>query len=127
MAIQEAVKVNGTPEQVYELLTDGALFSKLTGGAPTRLESEEGTAFELFGGMIRGRQLELVPGERVVQSWRPKTWDPGVHSIVRFDLLAESGVTLVTLTHDAYPSALEDHLVEGWRENYLKPMVEFFG
>ena len=37
---------------------------------PTKLSTHAGGAFSVFDGYIVGRQLELVPNERIVQAWR---------------------------------------------------------
>jgi uncharacterized protein YndB with AHSA1/START domain len=63
-----------------------------------RLEPGAGSEFSIFDGRIEGRQVEVVPGERVVQAWRfgeahPDVWEPGVYSIVRFTLTAEGDGT----------------------------------
>ncbi|MBV8718466.1 MAG: SRPBCC domain-containing protein [Chloroflexi bacterium] len=76
------------PQQVFELLTRGSLFGAAT-GLPAEIGEGEGARFSIFGGRVQGRQIELVPGERVVQAWRfgtehPSEWEPGVYSTVRF-------------------------------------------
>ncbi|MBA3452628.1 MAG: SRPBCC domain-containing protein [Deltaproteobacteria bacterium] len=68
-----------------------------------RRDRSDGGAFTLFGGGIHGRQIELVPGIRVVQAWRPKMWEPGVCSLVRFTLVAEGTGTKVILDHSGFP------------------------
>ena len=65
--------------------------------------------------------------ERVVQAWRAKTWEPGLYSIVRFELRAEGTGTRVSLEHSAYPDAQREHLSAGWKTNYLEPMRRLFG
>ena len=44
-----------------------------------RLKStpKPGGTFKTFGGLIEGRNVELIPGQRIVQAWRPASWDPG--------------------------------------------------
>src|SRR5580692_3495396 len=76
-------------KRVYEALTDAKQFQKVmllsaamkSGMAPAtkpaEISTEAGGAFSLFGGYISGRQIELVPNERIVQAWRTASWDPG--------------------------------------------------
>jgi uncharacterized protein YndB with AHSA1/START domain len=92
MSIHQEALIDATPLEVYAYLTDGETFATGTGKA-ARLEARVGSAFSLFDGRIEGRQIELVPGERVVQAWRfggahPDVWDLGVYSLVRFTLTA---------------------------------------
>src|SRR5215468_2411618 len=57
---------------------------------PAEIRRELGGAFSLFGGYITGRELELVPGRRIVQAWRVASWPVGIFSIVRFDLVGQA-------------------------------------
>jgi activator of HSP90 ATPase len=41
-------------------------------------------AYSLFGDWLEGRQVELVPDQRISQAWRFTDWEPGVYSMVRF-------------------------------------------
>lgn len=82
MAIHQEVSFTVAPEWVYELLTDSAQFDAAT-DRPAEVGTDGGT-FSIFGGYIEGRQIELVPGQPVVQAWRGSDWAPGVYSLVRF-------------------------------------------
>jgi hypothetical protein len=43
----------------------------------------------MFGGMIIGRNVELVPNQRIVQAWRPTADFPkGPYSLVKIELTA---------------------------------------
>ena len=129
MIHQEAL-IDATPLQVYALLTDGDTFAAAT-GMEARLQARAGSAFSLFGGRIEGRQIELVPGERVVQAWRfgdahPDTWEPGVYSIVRFTLTAQDGRTRFVVDHDAIPAEWREHIESGYPTFYAEPMARHF-
>jgi activator of HSP90 ATPase len=126
MAIHHEAVITATPQQVYEVLTTSAKFTKATGDRPATIGAGEGATFELFGGPIYGRHIELVPGERVVQAWRVKPWEPGVYSIVRFTLKAEGNGTRMVIDHDGYPAAQHDHLSSGWLANYVEPFTAYF-
>jgi len=77
-----------TPARIYELLLDAKLFAAIT-GEPAEIRPEAGAAFSLFGAKILGRNIELVPAERIVQAWKPGYWKPGVYSLVKFELKPE--------------------------------------
>ena len=53
---------------------------------PPKSIPSAGGAFTTFGKLIEGRNIELVPNQRIVQAWRPASWEPGLYSIVRFEL-----------------------------------------
>ena len=124
--IHQEVTLSAPPERVYAVLTDGKLFAQMTGGAPADIGAGEGAPFQLFGGMILGRHVELVPGERVVQAWRVKLWPPGEYSLVRFTLARDGAGTKLVLDHTGYPEGEHDHLSAGWPKQYFEPLAQFF-
>ncbi len=117
--ITRSERYDAKPDQLYELLTDSSKFSSMTGGAPTDIDSTPGGAISMFGGMITGRTIEAVPGERLVQAWRPGLWEQGVYSIVRFDIEADGDGARLSLDHTGFPEGLADSLTEGWDDNYF--------
>jgi activator of HSP90 ATPase len=125
-AIHQEINFKVSPDCVYEALTNSAQFSKATGGAPTEISSEAGGSFSCFGGMIVGRNIELVPYERIVQAWRAGNWDEGVYSIVKFEFKGQGEDTQLVFDHIGFPEGQEEHLGNGWYENYWKPLEKYF-
>jgi uncharacterized protein YndB with AHSA1/START domain len=126
MSIHQEVVIPASPDRVYAVLTNGAQFTEATAGRVAEIAAADGGAFSLFGGAIHGRQIELVPGARVVQAWRTKMWEPGVYSLVRFTLVAEGAGTKVVLDHSGFPDGQQDHLAAGWGANYWEPLTKYF-
>jgi activator of HSP90 ATPase len=120
--IHQEISLPLTPQRIYDALTDAEQFSGMSGGAPTEIEATDGGAFSCFGGMILGRQIEGVPGQRLVQAWRAKTWEPGQFSIARFELKPEGSGTRVIFQHTGFPDGQADHLSQGWHSNYWEPL-----
>ncbi|MFC0272974.1 SRPBCC domain-containing protein [Metabacillus herbersteinensis] len=114
-----------TPQKIYQALIDSAQFSQVTGGAPTEISSESGGAFSLFGGMIYGRNIELISNVRMVQAWRAGNWEEGVYSIVKIELKEKGEETLLELTHTGFPEGQGEHLSTGWEENYWGPLKKY--
>jgi activator of HSP90 ATPase len=92
---------------------------------PATIDPKAGGAFSMFGGQIVGRTIELVPDQRIVQAWRPTHWDPGIYSIVEFQLKPQSSGTLVALDHKGFPEGDFDHLEWGWHAHYWEPLKKF--
>jgi activator of HSP90 ATPase len=121
-------------KRVYEVLTDAKQFDNVIqmsgavktgmvkGTKPAEISREVGGAFALFGGYIFGRQLELVPNERIVQAWRVGSWEPGIYSIARFELVEQGSGTKIVFDHMAFPKGDGEHLAAGWKMNYWEPM-----
>ena len=64
-----AVVIPATAREIYGAWLDSRAHSEMTGGR-AQMSSELGGDFSAWDGYITGRNLELVPGERIVQSWR---------------------------------------------------------
>jgi activator of HSP90 ATPase len=130
MSIHQEALIAAPPEQVLELLTSGGLFSAAT-GMPAEITDREGDSFSLFGGRVDGRQIELVPGRRVVQAWRfgaehESPWEPGVYSTVRFTLEPAGDGTRLVIDHAGIPAEWIEHISEGYPAFYEDPIARFF-
>lgn len=116
-AIHQTRVFNAAPKRVYDALTDASQFHKVTmlsdamkggmppGGKGTSISAVAGGSFTLFGGVITGRQIEFVPGMRIVQAWRDSDWKPGVFSLVKFELAPQGASTVLTFEHTGFPDA----------------------
>jgi activator of HSP90 ATPase len=126
-------------KRVYEALTDSSKFdhvikmsaamrsTKSLGDKPTEISRESGGTFTLFGGYVTGRQIDLIPDQRIVQAWRAGSWDPGVYSIAKFDLVEQGSSTKIIFDHRGFPDGAAEHLAAGWNENYWEPLAKFLG
>jgi len=111
-------------QRIYELLLDPKQFASMT-GRPAEIDASNGGAFSLFGGLILGRNIELVPARRIVQAWRPGSWEPGVYSIVKFEFRDHDSQTRLVLDHTGFPEGDADGLESGWKGHYLDPLTKF--
>lgn len=127
MSIHQEVTIKGTPDQVYGILTSGRDFANMTGGRAAEISGDVGGDVSLFGGDIVGRNIELVPGKRVVQAWRSTQWPDGHYSIIRFELSADGGNTKVVFDQDGYPAEAKEMLEGGWQQMYWGPMNAMLG
>src|ERR1700733_3872788 len=121
-------------KRVFEALTETKQFDKLVklsgisdalGTKPTQISKEVGGTFTIFGGHIIGRQLELLPAERIVQAWRVVDWEPGWYSIARFNLVEEGAGTKIVFDHTGFPKGLGEHLASGWKEHYWDTLQKY--
>jgi uncharacterized protein YndB with AHSA1/START domain len=122
MPIHQEVTINASPGAVYDVLTKSDAFAKMTGGRAANISPEAGGSISLFGGDIEGRNVELKPGRRVVQAWRPKAWPEGIYSIVRFELSPEGKGTRLSFDQIGYPDEAHAMLDGGWHKMYWEPM-----
>lgn len=135
-AIHQEVVFKASPKRVYEALMDAKQFSKVIelsaaaksgalGDKPVEMGGEAGGAITLFGGYVTGRQIELVPDQRIVQVWRAGSWDPGMYSIARFEFSPQAAGTKLMFDHTGFPIDQAQHLAIGWRINYWEPLAKY--
>jgi activator of HSP90 ATPase len=110
-----------SPQRFYETILDQKQFAALT-GLPATIDPTAGGAFSQFGGLIEGRNVELIRNQRIVQAWRPSHWDPGIYSIVRFELQPRAGETTLIFDHTGFPAGKFDDLDWGWHHHYWLPL-----
>lgn len=123
-SLHQEIDFNVSPGRLYEALLDSKQFSAFS-GAPAQIDRSAGGAFSLFGGLIGGRNIELVPNERIVQAWRPADWTPGVYSLVRFELVMRGPHTQVVLDHTGFPEGGFEHLNSGWKSHYWDALGKY--
>jgi activator of HSP90 ATPase len=128
--IHQEITFKASAKGVYDALLDSKQFSDFTGGAPARIEREVGGVFSCFGGVITGRNIELLPNQRIVQAWRVGNWPDGVYSIVKFELQAHGSETRLVMDHTGFPDHLRAHLNGeeadgGWHRQYWEPLKKY--
>ncbi|HEV7218719.1 MAG: SRPBCC domain-containing protein [Terriglobales bacterium] len=123
-SLHEDIDLKATPQRIYEVLLSTKQFTAFT-GLPAEIDPKVGGAFSMFAGQIVGRNVELVPNQRIVQAWRPTHWDAGVYSVVKFDLKPRDSETTVVLDHTGFPEGDFDHLEWGWHNHYWDPLKKF--
>lgn len=124
-ALHYEIDFKASPQRFYDAILDQKQFAAFT-GMPATIDPTPGGAFSQFGGLIAGRNLELIPGQRIVQGWRPSHWDPGVYSIVHFELKARAAETTLVFDHIGFPAGEYDHLDDGWHGHYWEPLKKYF-
>lgn len=119
------VEIPASPARILSALLDEKQFAAFS-GFPATIDSCEGGAFSMFGGLIEGRTIQIVPAARLVQAWRPANWDDSVFSLVRFELSPTAAGSTIVLDHSSFPEGNYDHLALGWNLRYWEPLKKFF-
>jgi uncharacterized protein YndB with AHSA1/START domain len=118
--------IPASPEEIYQAWLDSIGHSEMTGGE-AEMSDLVGAEVSAWDGYISGRNLELVSGERIVQSWRTSEFgDEQEDSVITVVLQEIGGVTLLTLEHSNVPDEQRDYEEDGWQSNYFEPMVAYF-
>jgi uncharacterized protein YndB with AHSA1/START domain len=115
--------INAAPEEVYLALTN-PLTIQLWTGEPAEMSTTPGTEFSLWDGAISGRNIDFIPGKKIVQEWffgeQPEK------SIVTIILHPHAKGTSAELRHTNIPDADFDDITQGWNENYFSALIEFY-
>ncbi len=123
-SLHQEIELQAAPQRIFDLLLDAKLFAAFT-GMPATIDPKPGGAFSTFGGLIEGRNIEILAAQRLVQAWRPTSWEAGVYSIVHFELKQNGAGTTLTLDHTGFPAGDFDHLDRGWHMRYWDPMKKY--
>ena len=119
--------IPASPQEIYEAWLDSVVHSEMT-GSEASMSEETGAQVSAWDGYITGRNLELVPGERIVQTWRTQDFtDEHEDSIITVTLEEVAEGTLLTLVHSNVPNEQTSYERGGWQEHYFEPMQEYFG
>ena len=96
-------------------------------GAPATASSQVGGEFTAHGDYISGINLELVDGERILQTWRTIQFeDSDRDSSIEVTFEVSSTGTLVTLRHWNIPPDQAEGYESGWPNFYFAPMQDYF-
>jgi len=118
--------IPASPQEVYDAWLDSLAHTEMTGGE-ANVSDEIGAELSAWGSYISGRNLELIPGERIVQSWRTSEFgDEHADSIITLTLEEVEDGTRLTLEHSNVPDEHRSYEEGGWQENYFEPMVVYF-
>lgn len=119
--IKLTVEFKAKPEQVYEALMDSKKHARFTGSKAT-VSRKVGGSFSVWDGYAEGKNLELRPGRRIVQSWRAADWPEGAFSKVTFAFSKTKKGTKLTFTQTGVPDGFAADIRQGWKDFYWGPM-----
>lgn len=118
-------KIDATPEQIYRAWLSSDGHSKMTGGI-ANVSDKIGDKFTAWGGYIDGKNMELEPFNRILQSWRTSQFEKDEEdSQIEIRLSELNGQTELTLIHTNVPESGE-HYIKGWNKSYFQPMKIYF-
>jgi len=126
-SLHQEIDYKASAERIYQVLLSSKDFTAFSGAA-AEIDPKPGGSFSMFGGLVVGRNVELVPNQRIVQAWRlSQEFAEGTYSLVKFELKALDSQTRVVLDHTGFPEGHFDHLYEGWHSHYWEPLRKFLG
>lgn len=115
--------IPASPGDIYLALTNPATIH-LWSGEEAEMSTEPGSEFSMWEGSITGKNLEFIPGKKIVQKWY--FGDQEEDSIVTILLHEHDRGTSVELRHTNIPDEAYDDIVEGWNDVYFGSLLDFY-
>lgn len=123
--ILQKFRIHASPADVYEVFMDSRKHAAFTGSA-ARISRKPGGVVSTYDGYVEARNIELVPGSRIVQSWRATDWPAGAYSLITLELhSAGHGATTVTFQQFGIPDKAWRSIERGWKDHYWTPLAEW--
>jgi activator of HSP90 ATPase len=120
--IRQTVTFKAKPHDVYEILMDSKKHSELAGDT-AKISRKENGKFTV-GDYIEGVNLEVIPDEKIVQTWRYNDWPEDHYSKATFSFAKVAGGTRMTFTQTGVPVKFYEDIKQGWIDYYWEPMKE---
>ena len=123
--IIQKVKFKAGPEKLFEMYMDSKKHSLATGGKAV-LSRKVGGSFTAWEGYIRGKNLALLPGKMIVQTWRTTTFKRvDQDSILVLTFEKTPGGALMIMIHTAVPDSIASKFKTGWQKHYWEPWKKY--
>src|SRR5436853_3260292 len=119
--------IPASPQAIYDAWLDSRGHTAMT-GSKAKMSNRLGEDVSAWDGFIRGQNVVLEPGKRIVQTWRTTYFaDDDPDSKVILTLTPAEGGTQVTLHHAGVPDGQTSYENGGWQKSYFEPMKKYFG
>ena len=105
---------------------DSKKHAKFTGG-PATISRKVGGKFSVYDGYAFGKNTELIPDKKIVQTWRASDWEEGHESEVQFKIESTKTGCTLTFTQTNVPEEHFSSVKQGWVDFYWSPMKQMFG
>ena len=123
--ISQRVRFSASPGTLFEMYMDSKKHAAAT-RAPAKLSRKVGGAWHAHGGAIGGKNLLVVPGQRIVQAWRAAHWKKGELSILVMTFEKAPGGAVVEIVHIGVPKHDQKGVRKGWPSYYWKRWKRYF-
>ena len=122
-SFQQKVIYKASPQDVYNALMDSKTYSAFTGSKAV-IGKKVGDTHTAFDDYISGKNIELVPGKKIVQTWKATDdgWPEGHYSTIEFVFEKTKDGTELQFTDTDIPATVKADYAQGWEDYYWQPM-----
>ncbi|KAH3672012.1 hypothetical protein WICMUC_004519 [Wickerhamomyces mucosus] len=120
---------NTTAEQLFITFLDKNRIGAWTRSQPD-FQGEsliEGSSFNLFGGNISGKILELIPNEKIRQSWRLNSWKKDHYAELEINIYQGDSETKLNVLFKGIPIGEEEIVQSNFEDYYVRSIKITFG
>jgi activator of HSP90 ATPase len=124
--IKQRIVVAASPIEVYDAYMEEKKHSEFTGSEAT-IDPKVNGKFTDWDGYIKGRNIELSPGRKIVQEWITSEWPEGYPpSRLELSFTKVKEGTEITMVHSEVPIDQADEIEQGWTDYYWEPLKTYF-
>jgi activator of HSP90 ATPase len=122
-SFQQKVIFKAKPAEIYNALMDSQKHSSFTGGKAV-IGKKVGDEFTAYDGYITGKNVELIPGKKIVQTWKATDdgWPEEHYSTIEFVFKRTNEGTELQFTHTNIPTTVKADYAQGWEDYYWSPI-----
>lgn len=116
-----------TAKLLFDGWLDSDIHSEFT-DSDAEIDPVEGGVFSAWDGYITGKNIQLIPNKKIVQSWRTTEFsedEPDSTIEITLESIDDDRTTF-TLVHSNIPKGDEEKYRQGWIDFYIIPMKSYF-
>jgi len=122
--INQTINFNAPPQDIYDYYINGRKLTKITGGKAANTE-KVGGKFSAWDDYIQGKNIELVPGKKIVQKWTCADFEGHMTDVtIELKKKGEKQTELI-LTQENVPDDFYEDINEGWNHFYWEPIKDY--
>ena len=124
--IRQVEFIPAKPVEIYDAILNEKKHSAFTGAKAT-CDRRVGGKFTAWDGYIKGTNITLENGRRIVQEWKTSEWPNGYGpSIIEFTFRPKGEGTEVKMIQKNIPAEQADSYKQGWTDFYWDPLKKYF-
>ena len=113
------------PGMLYAIWLNSRRHSEFT-GSPALVEARVNGEFSSLNGYVAGIIIDLLPGRRIVQTWRTRDFSQDApDSMLEVHLEAYTGGTGFSFIHPGLPPGIWGDFPVEWEEHFLQPLKDY--
>ncbi len=120
------ITLPATAEKLYKAWLSSKEHTAFT-GATAKASTKVNGAHSSWNNYITGKNVELIPNKKIVQTWRSIEFDESApDSMLEITFEEKENKTTLNLHHYNLQKGDAKKYTDGWKESYFEPMKDYF-